>query len=218
MSEETPLSPYATLRDTAPFEAWRDLTGRPARRHPAGVTLLRQGEPGTHILVLLHGVVKVVRRSADGREKLLSFRGPGEVLGEMAVQDGDTRLADVQTITECKVIPVSARDFRDVVRRHGLGEQLARLAVSRLREQTQAGEGDLDRRLAAVLLRLLALSGAHTFRLTRVELAQHLDTGRRSVSEALRRLGPECVRVGRTSVQVVDERRLRAVLRQRPAA
>ncbi|MGW3210153.1 Crp/Fnr family transcriptional regulator [Streptomyces sp. NPDC001135] len=218
MSEQSPLLPPTTLRDLAPVEAWRTLTDFPGRTHAAGQTLLRQGEAGTHVLALTQGMVKVVRRSMDGRDRLLSFRGPGEVLGEMAVQDGDTRLADVQTITECKVTCVPAAAFRALVKDHDLTEKLNRIALSRLREQTQASEGDLDQRLTATLLRLMTLSGARSFRLTRLELAQHLDVGRGSVSEALRRLGPGCVRVGRTSLTIVDEGGLHRALRQRTAA
>ncbi|MEU2063189.1 Crp/Fnr family transcriptional regulator [Streptomyces sp. NPDC013455] len=218
MSEQSPLSPPTTLRDLAPVAWWSMAGAYPARAHTAGQILLRQGEAGTHVLALMQGIVKVVRRSVDGRDRLLSFRGPGEVLGEMAVQDGDARLADVQTVTDCKVAVVPAAAFRALVKEHDLTEKLNRLALGRLREQTEAGEGDLDQRLAATLLRLMALSGERSFRLTRLELAQHLDVGRGSVSEALRRLGPGCVRAGRTSVEITDEGGLRRALGQRPAA
>ncbi|AYN38570.1 Crp/Fnr family transcriptional regulator [Streptomyces dangxiongensis] len=215
MSEQTLLSQARTLHDLIPGEAWRSLTALPHRSHTAGQTLLRQGEAGTHVLALIQGLVKVVRRSVDGRDKLLSFRGPGEVLGEVAVQDGNARLADVLTLTKCKVASVPAAAFRDLVRQYDLTETLNRLALSRLREQTEAGEGDLDQRLAATLLRLMALSGGHSFRLTRLELAQHLGVGRGTVSEALRRLEPGCVRAGRTSIEVVDEHWLLRTLQRR---
>ncbi|MFC7623148.1 cyclic nucleotide-binding domain-containing protein [Microlunatus sp. GCM10028923] len=69
--------------------------------------MLRQGDPGTHVLVLLSGVVKIVRFEADGRVRLLAFRGPGEVVGELAVQDDGSRLADVVAMTTAR-----SRSFR----------------------------------------------------------------------------------------------------------
>ncbi|MER7769589.1 cyclic nucleotide-binding domain-containing protein [Kitasatospora sp. NPDC096140] len=68
------------------------------RRHPIGATLLRQGEPGTHVLALLAGVAKVCRRERNGDVRLLAFRGPGELLGEVAVLDDGARSASVHAI------------------------------------------------------------------------------------------------------------------------
>ncbi|MGW7793374.1 Crp/Fnr family transcriptional regulator [Streptomyces tricolor] len=215
MSEHTRVSPARTLRDLVPGEAWDQLTSGRRRTHPAGTTLLRQGDTGTHVLALVRGLVKVVRRDIDGRERLLSFRGPGEVLGEIAVQNGRTRLADVQTMRECEVASIPASVFESFVVRHDLPGRLACLANDRLWEQTEAGEGDLDQRLAGVLLRLVSMSEDRVFRLTRTELAQHLGAGRNSVSDALRRLGPRCVRADKTCIEVVDERRLHALLPER---
>jgi CRP-like cAMP-binding protein len=71
------------------------------RRHPVGDTLLRQGEPGTHVLALRSGVVKVTRRERSGDLTLLAFRGPGELLGEVAVLDDAVRSASVEAISHC---------------------------------------------------------------------------------------------------------------------
>ncbi|MFI1800194.1 Crp/Fnr family transcriptional regulator [Streptomyces sp. NPDC020379] len=215
MSEENYVSPARILRDLVPGEAWEGLTCFPRKRHSAGATLLRQGDSGTHVLALIRGMVKVVRGESGGRDRLLAFRGPGEVLGEMAVQDGGGRLAHVRAISECEVSVVPAEEFRDFVKRHNLASQLAEYAVSRVREQTQACEGDIGRRLALALLRLVEISGARSFSITREELAQHLGVGRNSVSGVLKRFGTERVRAERTRIEVADEVYLRCVVRGR---
>lgn len=163
------------------------------------------------MLLLIRGMVKVVRDDIEGRQRLLAFRGPGEVLGEMAVRTGEVRLARVQTMTDCRVSVVPARDFRDFVKQHGLAEELEIHGLHRLREHTECVEGDLDGRLAAALLQLMEISAKQVFSLTRDELAQHLNVGRNSISGALERFGPQCVRTGRTSVEVLDAARLRAL-------
>ncbi|MFD0340187.1 Crp/Fnr family transcriptional regulator [Streptomyces sp. NPDC127117] len=212
MSEETCISPARVLRELVSASAWEGLTGFPRRRHEAGAVLLRQGESGSHVLALIQGIVKVVRGDLDGRDRLLAFRGPGEVLGEMAVRDGGVRLAHVQAVSRCEVSVIPASAFQGFVKQHGLADQLFLHALSRLREQTQACEGEIDQRLAAALLRLTEISGSRTFSLTREELAQHLGVGRNSVTKALERFGPHQVRFGRTYIEVLDTMHLRRSL------
>ncbi|MFG3527485.1 Crp/Fnr family transcriptional regulator [Streptomyces sp. NPDC047917] len=212
MSEEKRISPARVLRELVPASAWEGLAGFPRRRHEAGAVLLHQGESGSHVLALMQGIVKVVRGDLDGRDRLLAFRGPGEVLGEMAVRDGGVRLAHVRAVSKCEVSVIPASAFRGFVKQHGLADQLFLHAVSRLREQTQACEGEIDQRLAATLLRLIEISGSRAFSLTREELAQHLGVGRNSVTKVLERFGPHRVRFGRTRIEVLDKTYLRRLL------
>ena len=55
-------------------------------RLPAGATLVRQGQPGTDVYLILDGVIRVER---DG-ERLAEY-GPGALLGERAHLEGGTR-------------------------------------------------------------------------------------------------------------------------------
>jgi len=70
-------------------------------RLPAGVTLVRQGLPGTDVYLVLDGVIRVER---DG-ERLAEY-GPGALLGERAVLEGGTRTATLVTVTPCCVAAV----------------------------------------------------------------------------------------------------------------
>nr|WP_281179644.1 Crp/Fnr family transcriptional regulator [Streptomyces violens] len=189
------------------------------RRHHAGSQLLRQGEPGTHVLAVLSGVAKVVRHERDGGLTLLAFRGPGELLGEVAVLDDGVRLANVEALSSCVVAVLSKTEFLGFAARHDLFPVLVRYALTRLRESDQArGGGDVLARLAAVLVRLADISGQAAGRpdqplelaLTRHELAQYLQTSRNTITSKLAEL--ECCRVEarRTRIVIHDL----AVLRQ----
>ncbi|ESU50346.1 cyclic nucleotide-binding domain-containing protein [Streptomyces sp. HCCB10043] len=163
--------------------------------------------------MLVDGLVKIVHADRHGHERLLAFRGPGEILGEMALQSGDLRLAHVETMSTCKFSRILAADFRRLVRDHRLAGALAALTARRLREQTEVYDGDVVERLVMALLRLVEVSGgADSFSLTRDELAQHIGVGRKSVSKALVELGPGLVQVGRGRVRVVGVEGLRKVL------
>ncbi len=61
-------------------------------------------------MLLLAGRVKIASISEDGRESVLAFRGPGEVLGELSAIDGQPRSAGVTAIdpVEALVIPTAA--------------------------------------------------------------------------------------------------------------
>ncbi|MDT0449911.1 Crp/Fnr family transcriptional regulator [Streptomyces hesseae] len=210
MNEDRDFS-VRSLRNLVPYEAWAELTRQP-KPYASDQTLLRQGDGGTHVLALTKGLVKVVRRDRDGRERLLAFRGPGEILGEMAIQCEGERLADVRTMTKCEASLILAEDFQRFVREHQLAHPLAVLASTRLREQTEIHDGAVHERLALALIRLVEVSGVQSFSLTREELAQHIGVGRRSVSEALKLLGPGRVEAAKSRVSVISVESLRKVL------
>jgi len=72
-------------------------------RLKAGDVLVRQGDPGTEIFLLLDGVIRV---SHDG-ERLAEY-GPGAMLGERAHLEGGTRTSTLEAVTACRVASVDA--------------------------------------------------------------------------------------------------------------
>lgn len=79
--------------------------------HPAKHIVFQVGEAGDHLLILLEGRVKVSLTSADGKEAILSILEPGDVIGEMALIDGDTRSATVTAMDACRFLVLWRRDF-----------------------------------------------------------------------------------------------------------
>ena len=64
-------------------------TGRPVRPglprdYPPGDTLCLEGDPATHVFVLLSGWVKILSATSDGHEIVLALRGDGDIVGEIA--------------------------------------------------------------------------------------------------------------------------------------
>ncbi|MFE4977367.1 Crp/Fnr family transcriptional regulator [Kitasatospora sp. NPDC056651] len=214
-----PDPPGRTLRHLMGEPAWTGLLAEAfERRHPLGATLLRQGEPGTHVLALLAGVAKVSRRERNGDVRLLAFRGPGELLGEVAVLDDGVRSASVQAISDCTVAVLTKEVFLRLVAERELFPVMVRYAMGRLRESDLARTGgDVVPRLAAALVALADLStGAAPARgrridlaLTRDELAQHLGVSRNTVTAALTSLAAHRVEAGRKSIAIGDLAALR---------
>ncbi len=216
-----PVPAGRTLRHFVGDAVWRDLLGHVfERRHPAGSMVLRQGEPGTHVLAVLSGAAKVLRRERNGDLTLLAFRGPGELLGEVAVLDDDVRSASVETISSCTVGVVGKAEFLRFVVDHDLFPVLVRYAFTRMRESDEArGGGDTLTRLAATLVGLADISGHPAglpgepleLALTRHELAQYLGISRNTISATLAELESCDVQAGRKRIVLGDLTALRRV-------
>lgn len=90
-------------------------------RHPEGQLLVRQGDPGASLFLLLDGVLEI---AVDG--KSLGQVGPGAVLGERAVLESGVRTATLTAVTPICVAEAPA----DAIDR----DALARLASGHRRE------------------------------------------------------------------------------------
>ncbi|MFD8277546.1 cyclic nucleotide-binding domain-containing protein [Streptomyces flaveolus] len=89
---------------------WSQLRGlAPMRVHPARSVLLRQGDPGTHVVLLASGSTLVTLTGPNGERALLAIRGPGELLGELAVLDAQPRSASVIAAESCHLPVWTAR-------------------------------------------------------------------------------------------------------------
>jgi CRP-like cAMP-binding protein len=76
------------------------------RRAAAGDVLVRQGDPGREVFLVLDGVVRVDR---DGEQ--LAEYGPGAMLGERAHLEGGVRTSTLVAVTACRVASVDASQF-----------------------------------------------------------------------------------------------------------
>jgi CRP/FNR family transcriptional regulator, cyclic AMP receptor protein len=78
----------------------------------AGDALLcLEGEPSTHVFILLSGWVKIISAGSDGREMLSGLRGPGDVVGEIAGEVTGYRTATVRAIGTVHTLIVAAARF-----------------------------------------------------------------------------------------------------------
>jgi CRP/FNR family transcriptional regulator, cyclic AMP receptor protein len=77
---------------------------------PAGKVLIRQGELGDDLMILVKGLVDVER---DGRK--INKLGPGEFFGEIALIEQGPRTATVTTETPCRLLVLNHRSFHAVM-------------------------------------------------------------------------------------------------------
>ena len=69
-------------------------------RAPAGAAIIREGEEGDFMVIVLDGLCEIVRRDAGGQPRRLALAGPGKTLGEMSMIDGEPRFASCIALKE----------------------------------------------------------------------------------------------------------------------
>lgn len=83
------------------------------RRYSRRTVFITEGEPGSSMFVVLAGRVKVYASDAEGKECIFGTYGPGDIIGEMAL-DGQPRSASVEALTDvtCAMVPMEALKAR----------------------------------------------------------------------------------------------------------
>ncbi len=112
--------PTAFLRRT---RLWREASDESVRsavarlrfvRAPAGETLIRQGQQGERLLLLVSGRVDVRVRATEGDVTTVAGLGENECIGEMSLLSGDRASADVVTTTPVEAYELTAADFAEL--------------------------------------------------------------------------------------------------------
>jgi len=124
------------LEDVKLFSRCTTRQRRTIARHaqiaelPAGVDLVREGEAGDALFVILEGTAIV---HSQGEE--LNRVGPGAYFGELEILDGEPRSATVVADSDVKVAVIGIRMFRTLLREFSdLAEQLLIALAGELRE------------------------------------------------------------------------------------
>lgn len=192
------------------------------RRFKAGSTLTHAGGPGAEVLVLLAGRVKVTIDTEAGRELVLAFCGPGELIGELAVIDREARSSTAEALEPVEALALTPADFLALVaERRGFAIALMRSLVRRFRDadrrRIEFASAKTLGRVAARLVELLERHGepaedgtAITLPLSQEELAGWTGSSREAVAKALatlRALGT--IRTERRRIVILDEPGLR---------
>ncbi len=107
------------------------------RSFAAGEVLMRRGEMGDSLFLIVDGTVKIVSENAQGKEIILNQCGPGETIGEMSLFDRSPRSASVVALSPTRVLELSRIAFTETVnQRPELSLLLIRSMSSRLRFNT----------------------------------------------------------------------------------
>ena len=194
------------------------------RSFPKAVRVFHEGDSSDACYIVRSGDLRVTREHSDGRAITLATLGSGDIFGELAMLDGGTRSASVETLSDAELLALPAGDVRRLLSDHPeIAVKLIVALTRRLRETNERVARQsfqtVPSRVAGVLAQLVAEDvlpegrEGITIRMTQADLAQLAGTSRESVSRflaTLERAG--VVRVGRGRVTVVEPRRLRSYI------
>ncbi|HKT85077.1 MAG TPA: Crp/Fnr family transcriptional regulator [Novosphingobium sp.] len=178
-SSKTPniFSSLSVLPEGLLADFFKDATGLNLR---AGEVLFRAGDAGDGCYRIATGLVKVVVASKQGEERIISLLGPGAIVGELSMIDGEPRAASVVAVADTALSFVSRAKFQKHAEADpGLMNYLVTTLTGRLREANEMLAAStflsVKGRLARALLSLAEYIGEE--RDGRIELRHRISQG-----------------------------------------
>ncbi|HQY61365.1 MAG TPA: mechanosensitive ion channel family protein [Polyangiaceae bacterium] len=154
-----------------PSDALRALADRcTSRLYAAGETILRQGDPGDDLFVVLRGEVVVLLEAslAGTRPVEIARLGKDQFFGEMSLMTGARRAATIRATQECELLVVGHNALRPLLTAHP--ELVERLSLMLAKRQLELDErqlelpveakADLDARSTEILGKIRAFFGS----------------------------------------------------------
>ena len=214
---------WSALGETAAAELAGIATMRTFAR---GQALFHEGQLADRVLILRAGRVKVTATTSNGREVVLAFRGPGELLGDQAALDGLPRSATISAVERVQALSLSVEAFRSFLAAHpSVSLTLLGMLSRRLRDadakRIEFSAFTTIERVAARLLELSERFGQQEggsirieLPLSQEELAGATGASIESVGRALQTMRSlKCIETRRREIRVLDRDALEALRR-----
>jgi len=163
-------------------------------------TIVRQGDPGGDLFVIVAGHLKVVASDVDGRDAGLNIMGPGEVFGEVSLMDGAERSATIIALEPSELLLIQQQPFLDFLEAHPkTAIKLLAVLSGRLRALTERAEDIAFLRVSARLAkRVVQLADRYgkqedsgsvrvVFKLSQQEIGDLIGATRESANKHIRR-------------------------------
>jgi CRP/FNR family transcriptional regulator, cyclic AMP receptor protein len=187
------------------------------RSYRPGQFLLRQGDRGGFVLALTSGRVRVSALEQDGTQLLQALRGPGDLIGEMAMRSGAERTAAAVALDRCTARCLPVDTFQRFLDLTGAQGALSDYLIAKLSEtvpyQLQLVHFTPRQRIARLLLKVIALAGSlpEPMRIpfSQTGIATALGLARSTVAEQIAVLRDAGALAPGPSLVVIDPRLLR---------
>jgi CRP/FNR family cyclic AMP-dependent transcriptional regulator len=165
------------------------------RTYPKNTVFITEGDSSDSVFVILSGRVKVFISDSEGHEMILDTQGPGEYVGEMAL-DGKPRSASVMTLEPSTFAVIGREPVREHIRANpDFALDMISRIIDRARIATSSVKDlallDVYGRVARLLLNMaVEREGKLTIpeKLTQQEIAERVGASRDMVSRIFRDL------------------------------
>ncbi len=195
------------------------------RQYAKGSLVFIEGEPGEAIYILKKGLVKLTKRTEDGREHILRFIYPGEVFAEVVIFDNGEYPATAEVQKNSLIGVIRNADMKQLIANNPdiavamLSIMAKRLRIAQERAMNLA-LNDVRRRLVFLLLEMAAEYGKPAkegitidMALTNQELASMIGTSRESANRIISDLKKSgLIDVNRRQIIIKDRQKLRNLM------
>ncbi len=203
-----------------------EIAGLVRDRHYAkGHLVFIEGDTGEAIFILKKGLVKLAKRTEDGREHILQFIHPGEVFAEVVLFDNGEYPVTAEVQKDSLIGVIRNKDMEQLIGSHpDIAIAILRIMGKRLRiaqeRAVSLALNDVRRRLIFILLEMAAEYGKKMeegividFALTNQELASMIGTSRESANRIISDLKKSgLVDVNRRQIIIKDRQKLRSLM------
>src|ERR1700722_6342636 len=125
-----------------------------------GEVLFQKGDSGDALFGIRRGQIRIETGAADGSRLTLNFMGPGELFGEVAVLDSQSRTADAAAGEATELFVLRREDFLSFLEREPKGAiKIIQLLFPRIRWRGEGREGWVRHPLPVRLARRLCALG-----------------------------------------------------------
>jgi CRP/FNR family transcriptional regulator, polysaccharide utilization system transcription regulator len=165
------------------------------RRYKRGEVLYREGNRISGFYCINSGIIKVFKTGFDGKEQIIRFAKPGEIIAYRSVLSNEPACTTAKVIEDCQVCFISTEILLSFIKTNpDLALELVKLTCHELGEAnsyiTDIAQKTVRERLAEVLMQLVKDFGLDdqkylNISLTREELANIVGTATESVIRLL---------------------------------
>lgn len=194
------------------------------RRFTGGQVIFQKGDPGTSMMAVLSGRVRISAYSEDGREIILNMVEPGQLFGEIALLDGKERSADATAMGKTELLILDRREFLPFLEHNPkIAVQLIEVLCDRVRRTSEMVESiaflDFGARLARLLLQMAKNYGKEIesgllidLRISQADLGNLIASTRESVNRQLSAWTQEgVIAVDQGKITLLDQDALEAM-------
>src|ERR1700754_4295113 len=142
--------------DMGPDELQRLASLCHTRHLDTGEMLFQKGDPGDALFGVGRGQIRIETGAADGSRLTLNFMGAGDLFGEVAVLDGQSRTADAAAGEPTELFVLRRQDFLAFLEREPrVAIKIIQLLCQRIRWQSERMEESVLQPLPVRLARRL---------------------------------------------------------------
>lgn len=191
------------------------------RKFAARTPIYLPSEVADSVFLLTSGMAKICNLTSEGKQSILAFVEPGELFGELAVFERDTREEYVEAVEACTVAMIPSDELQELVeqnhcvaisltkmiglRRHRIERRLKNLLFLSNRERLIHLLLDLAEQFGTCSQEGIKLS----VKLAHQEIANLMGSTRETVTILLGQLKEEgSIEVGRKRIVLLDASRL----------